>query len=178
MTVANVKSNWVSGDLVFYDKSGNEIFNLDGTNRAMEFPTGSALSMAGTLTVTAAGTLAVAGQLTATTPIRTASPVVPASADAAIAVVGYSQSIYITKGGVCALTLANPTATTHDGARLTIIATTAHAHTVSNAAGAGFNGGGAGADVATFGGAIGDNMVVEAYQGKWYVISLLNVTLG
>lgn len=29
----NVKTRWVDGDLVFYDKSGNEIFRVDGTNR-------------------------------------------------------------------------------------------------------------------------------------------------
>jgi hypothetical protein len=33
MGIANVKSSWVGGNLVFYDKSGNEIMALDGTNR-------------------------------------------------------------------------------------------------------------------------------------------------
>lgn len=172
MSVANVKSEWSGGDLYFYDKSGNEIFNIDGTNRAMEFPASS------TLNLKTGSTITVAGTLTATTPLLSAEMTLTASADAAISIVAYSQTIYITKGSAAALTLANPTATTHDGARLVIIATTAHAHTVSNAAGAGFNGGGGGADVGTFGGAIGDNMVIEAYQGKWYVISLRNVTLG
>ncbi len=171
---SNVSSDWVSGDLYFRDKSGNEIFNLDGTNRRMEFPASSTLSMAGTLTIANGGTFTVATGGTLAAP----SPVLAATADGAISIVAYSQTIYITKAGVCALTLANPTATTHDGARLTIVATTANAHTVSNAAGAGFNGGGAGADIATFGGAIGDSMIVEAYQGKWYVLNLLNVTLG
>jgi len=35
MAHSNVKSEWVGGDLYFYDKSGNEIFHIDGTNRAL-----------------------------------------------------------------------------------------------------------------------------------------------
>jgi len=31
----NVKSNWIGGDLVFYDKNGNEIARFDGTNRKL-----------------------------------------------------------------------------------------------------------------------------------------------
>lgn len=98
--------------------------------------------------------------------------------DGAVTIPAYSQTIYFTKAGVCAATLGNPTATTHDGVRLTFIATTAQANTIDNSAGAGFNNGGAGADVATFGGAVGDNLVIEAYQGRWYVISSVNVTLA
>jgi hypothetical protein len=33
MPVTNVKSRWVSGNLVFYDKSDNIIATWDGTNR-------------------------------------------------------------------------------------------------------------------------------------------------
>ena len=120
----------------------------------------------------------VTGNLTGTVDGGLLETCLPATADAAIAIPASSRTIAITKAGVCALTLADPTAGTHNGLRLTIIATTAHAHTVSNAAGSGFNGAGAAGDVATFGGAIGDNMVVEAYQGKWYAVSLRNVTLG
>lgn len=47
MTVANVKSQWVGGDLYFYDKSGNEIAHFDGTNRKLVIPSGSALTAAG-----------------------------------------------------------------------------------------------------------------------------------
>lgn len=53
MTATNVKSEWVGGDLYFYDKSGNQIMNLDGTNRALEFPSGSTLAMSGTMTAAA-----------------------------------------------------------------------------------------------------------------------------
>lgn len=86
--------------------------------------------------------------------------------------------VVITKAGVAVLTIANPTATTDDFKELEIISATANAHTVSNAAGAGFNAGGAATDVGTFGGAKGDNMRIIAYQGVWYVVLLRNVTLG
>lgn len=82
----------------------------------------------------------------------------------------------ITKAGVCALTLAAPAAA-DNGLMMTIVAATAHAHTVTNAS-PGFNNAGASGDVATFGGAIGDNMVVVAYNQRWHVVSLRNVTLG
>lgn len=84
----------------------------------------------------------------------------------------------ITKAGVAAMTLADPTTGTHDGLVMTIQSSTAQAHTVSNAAGSGFNSGGAGSDVGTWGGAIGDGMQCTAYQGKWLVNYLRNVTLG
>jgi hypothetical protein len=99
-----------------------------------------------------------------------------ASADGAIAV--KTGVVVITKAGVAALTLADPTDVTDDGCELLIISATAHAHTVSNAAGSGFNGSGSGADVGTFGGAKGDNMRLVAYGGDWHVVSLRNVTLG
>lgn len=99
-----------------------------------------------------------------------------ASADGAISV--KTGVVVVTKAGVAALTLADPTATDDDGCELLIISATAQAHTVSNAAGSGFNGGGASADVGTFGGAKGDNMRLVAYQGDWYTVSLRNVTLG
>lgn len=89
-----------------------------------------------------------------------------------------SGRVVITKASAAALTLADPTATTDDYKELEIISATAAAHTVSNAAGSGFNAGGASTDVGTFGGAKGDNMRVVAYQGVWYVVLLRNVTLG
>lgn len=100
-----------------------------------------------------------------------------ASADGAVTIA--PKTVFITKAGVAALTLADPTATTHDGIRIIFIATTANAHTISNAAGSGFfSSGGSGKDIATLGGAIGDRFGVIAYQGKWYVIDTLNATLG
>jgi exosome complex RNA-binding protein Rrp42 (RNase PH superfamily) len=102
------------------------------------------------------------------------SPIVNISADGAIAVPTSDTVYFFTKAGVAAMTLVDPTATTHDGITLTFIATTAQANTISNAAG------GAGKDVATFGGAIGDGFAITAYQGKWYVDprGVTNITLG
>lgn len=45
MTATNVKSAWVGGDLYFYDKAGDEIMHLDGTNRAFVLPSGSTLTL-------------------------------------------------------------------------------------------------------------------------------------
>lgn len=105
--------------------------------------------------------------------------VVAITANGAVAVPLVNTSYYFTKAGVAAMTIVNPTATTHDGVRLTFMATTANANTLDNSAGAGFfSSGGATKDVATWGGAIGDVLVIEAYQGKWYIISSTNVTLG
>lgn len=107
--------------------------------------------------------------------------VVAVTADGAITVPTVNKSYFITKAGVAAMTIADPTATTHDGVRLTFISTTANAHTLSNAAGSGFfSSGGGSKDIGTFGGAIGDGIVIEAYQGKWYIVpgGSLNVTLG
>lgn len=37
MPHSNVKSRWVDGDLIFYDKSQNEIAKFDGTNRDFSY---------------------------------------------------------------------------------------------------------------------------------------------
>lgn len=100
------------------------------------------------------------------------------SADGAVTITAANKLYVITKASAAAITIANPTATTHDGVTLTFVSTTAAAHTLSNAAGAGFNDGGAGGDVGTFGGAKGDNITIVAYGGKWYVLNSVNVTLG
>jgi hypothetical protein len=91
--------------------------------------------------------------------------------DGAIAI--KTGTVAITKAGVAALTLAAPTATTDDGKVLTIIATTANAHTVTTPA-AKLNG----LHIATFGGAVGDSLVLEAYQGVWYTRSARNVVVS
>jgi len=59
-------------------------------------------------------------------------PVSAVTADGAIAVPAGSRLYFITKAGVAAMTLVNPTATTHDGVVLTFVAATANAHTLSN----------------------------------------------
>jgi hypothetical protein len=102
-------------------------------------------------------------------------PTEVASADGAISLTSGGQ-VYITKGSAAALTLAVPTV--QNGARLAIIATTAHAHTVTVSGG--LRGAGTGADVGTFGGAIGDGVVLVSYNGTWHVEpgSNLNVTFA
>ena len=79
--------------------------------------------------------------------------------------------------GVGAATIADPTATTDDFKILTIISATAQAHTLTYAT-TGFNAGGSGTDVGTFGGAKGDGLTLVAYQGVWYVMNKTNVTLA
>lgn len=109
------------------------------------------------------------------------TPFLAVSADGAIGVPAYNRTHFVTKAGIAAMTIVDPTATTHDGVTLTFIATTANAHTLSNAAGSGFfSSGGGTKDVATFGGAIGDGITIIAYQGKWYIDprGSTNITLG
>lgn len=108
------------------------------------------------------------------------------SADGAISIPSGSKTHFITKGTAAAMTIADPTsgapsAGGHDGVVLVFVATTAAAHTLSNAAGSGFfSTGGASKDVATFGGAIGDGLAIMAYGGKWYIDprGVTNITLG
>lgn len=52
MSHTNVKSEFVSGNLVFKDKDGAEIFTVDGANRKVSIPSGSSLDNAGTVAFT------------------------------------------------------------------------------------------------------------------------------
>ena len=108
-------------------------------------------------------------------------PIQVASADGAITI--KSGIVVITKGTAAALTLAAPTAGTaenggDDGKILYIDSTTAAAHTVTVSGG--LRGAGAGADVGTFGAAIGNGVALYAYNGNWYVVpgTNLNVTFA
>jgi len=78
-------------------------------------------------------------------------------------------------GTTLAMTIIDPTRA-QDGMIMTIYAVNASAHTVTYTAG--FNGGTTARDVATYGGAIGDNMVLWANAGTWWVQSTRNVTFG
>lgn len=95
-----------------------------------------------------------------------------------------SGTVSITKATSAALTIADPRAGRRDpaggddGQELTILSETAAAHYLSNAAGSGFNDGGTASDLATFGGAKGDNIVLIARNGKWWVKSVRNVSLS
>lgn len=59
MPVDNVSTDWVSGNLVIYDKSKNIIATWDGTNRKLTLPSGSTLESLGSTTI-ADGSLSAA----------------------------------------------------------------------------------------------------------------------
>ena len=101
-------------------------------------------------------------------------PVQVASANGAINLLDGGQ-VVITKGSACALTLAVPV---RNGVELTIISSTAYAHTVTVSGG--IAGAGASADVGTFGGAVGDGVTLMSYNSLWYVKpgTNLNVTFA
>jgi hypothetical protein len=86
--------------------------------------------------------------------------------------------VLINNANAIAVTLADPVDVTDDGKVLHIRSETAKAHTISNAAGSGFNGGGAAKDIATLGAAIANGISVVAYGGKWWVTRLVGATLG
>ena len=92
------------------------------------------------------------------------------------AVTLFSGIVVITKAGVCAMTLAAPAV--NDKRVLVFDSTTAQAHTLTITAG--LRGAGSGADVLTWGGAIGDGITLYSYNGAWYVVpgTALNVTAG
>jgi hypothetical protein len=86
----------------------------------------------------------------------------------------YSGTAFLTKAGVGVYTLALPVAGTDDGKMLQIQSSTANAHTVTTPAN-GFNGA---THIATFGGAIGDNITLRAQGGRWLVVDATNVVLS
>jgi hypothetical protein len=83
--------------------------------------------------------------------------------------------IVFINGTTLAMTIVDPT-TAQNGMTMCVLATNASAHTLTYTAG--FNGGTTARDVATFGGAVGDNICFFANSGTWWVISTRNVTLG
>jgi hypothetical protein len=96
-------------------------------------------------------------------------------ASGVIAIPDKDAHITLAGGAVQNMTLADPSRL-QDGTTLTIVSAGAFAHTVT--APAGFNAGGAAFDVGTFAGAVGNNLVVRAVQGKWVVLSSVGVTLA
>jgi hypothetical protein len=78
-------------------------------------------------------------------------------------------------GTTLAMTLASPTKDM-DGMIMIIISLNASAQTVTYTAG--FNQNTTSSDVATFGGAVNDNLVIVAHAGIWQVVSTRNVTFG
>ncbi len=84
-----------------------------------------------------------------------------ASASGAISI--KPSTVLITKVGVAALTMADPTTGVHDGLVMTFTSVTASAHTLITPSG--FNASGT---TATWGGAKGDGVSLMGYLGKWY----------
>jgi hypothetical protein len=97
-------------------------------------------------------------------------------ADGAITIKNGVCKIAKTVAGVVAATLADPTAGTDDGKVLLIVSNQAQANTVTSATS--FGGGGAGENVATFGGDIGDSLTLRAHDGKWYIIGSHQCTIA
>jgi hypothetical protein len=104
---------------------------------------------------------------------------VNASADGAISVT--QGTVVITKGTAAALTLPAPVAGLasagtpgNDYQRLTIISTTAAAHTVTTPA-SGINGT---LHIATFAAAVGNAVVLVAFNGSWYTEQTKGVTIS
>lgn len=93
---------------------------------------------------------------------------------AAIALPDKDANIFLNGTGTDAMTLALP-GTDRDGLTLTIQAAAAHAYTVTAATATGFKNT---TGTATFGGAIGDNMVIVACKGLWNPVSTINVTFA
>ena len=106
------------------------------------------------------------------------------SADGAVdlALLNMGSSYYITKGSAAAITLAAPIAGPainggHDGLRITFVAASAFAHTVTQTS-PGFNNASTAQDVATAAGALGNNFTVEARNGVWWTVGNTGFTLA
>lgn len=156
-------------------------YDFDITANTLTALSGSTIATDTIAETTSAAGVTIDGVLVKDTAVYGRTPVGAVTGDDAITITAYNKIFAITKAGVAAMTIVDPTSTTHDGVELTFIATTANAHTLDNSAGSGFfSSGGSSKDVATFGGAIGDGITIVAYQGKWYIkpSSDKNITLG
>lgn len=97
---------------------------------------------------------------------------VVSSYSASGAIAEKAGTVQLAGSAALAMTLADPTSGTDDGKELDIIATAAHAHTVTftTALAGGAN------HKATFGGALGDTLAIKALGGKWYPRPGINQT--
>lgn len=82
----------------------------------------------------------------------------------------------VTKAGVDAMTLAAPTTGTDDGLMITVVSSTANAHTIT-ATGL-FLCGTASVNLATFANQKGAGLTLMAYQAHWIVISSNGITFS
>ena len=141
------------------------------------------LSITNDLAVT--GNETVAGDMTVTGEVTGASLTVGSqgkfeettqamTADNAITI--KNGVVTLDKAGVLAATLASPTATTDDYKRLLIVGLQAQANTITPAAA--FGNGGAGENLATASGVIGDSLELMAYQGYWYITGSHQMTIS
>lgn len=94
------------------------------------------------------------------------------------AIAAKEGTVFLTKAGVAAMTLAAPVAGLpsvggDDGRELTIMDVTGNAHTVTTPAG-GINGN---KHIATFGAVVGQFGTFVAYNGAWYLAASSGVTL-
>jgi len=133
---------------------------------------------AGVLYYKATGRLAtgwVASSLTAPNATLAAGAqeaIVPRSTDTSAPITQKTGTVMLTKSTAGAWTLAAPTSGDDDGKILTLIAGSAHAHTVITPSGK-LNAG----TTATFA-AVGDAVILEAYQGKWYSRAVYGAVLS
>ncbi len=95
-----------------------------------------------------------------------------ASASGAVTI--KESTVYITKAGVAALTIADPTTGVADGTTMVFISTTTNAHTLTFTTGPN----GTSTHLATFGGAKGDGLTITAYAANWYIVTKTNVNLS
>jgi hypothetical protein len=97
---------------------------------------------------------------------------VPAAIVTSGAISQKQGAVRLGSAGALAMSLADPTSGTDDGKRLTLFASTAHAHviTVTGGLGGGSN------NTLTLGGAIGDMAEIEAIGGKWFLRPSINAT--
>ncbi len=86
------------------------------------------------------------------------------------------ETYVITKVGVCALTLAAPTAGTDDGVMLEFTSDTANAHTLT-ATGL-LDTGSVSVNVATWAAQKGASLRLMAYNGRWKTMSQVGITFS
>ena len=105
------------------------------------------------------------------------APVATYSADGAFVVPFVDQTVYITKAGVCALTV-NATVPADLTVTVKFISLTANAHTITYTAG--FYGNTTSSDVATFAATVGASFTMQAKNGLWIPIATADdgVTIG
>ncbi len=85
-----------------------------------------------------------------------------------------SATYALNKAGVAAMTLAAPTATTDDGVTIVIYSDSANAHTLT--ATALLDTGSANAAIATFANSKGSGLTLQAFNGRWKVLSQIGIT--